>query len=266
MLGYSHAELVGLAFERLLNGDGGAVGDNAQVRLLEEPTSRVEWSFRRKDGSTFVGELAVVAPPNGRIQGIVRDITERREREAERLKLESELARTDPLTGLRNRRGFEEQGDQHFNVATRHALSVVLALLDLDGFKEVNDTLGHSEGDRVLCEVAGVLSSLVRSSDVVARIGGDEFGFVLLGVDENGARSFFGRLMQELDDRMEKENWPVSFSIGVTIYTGRPPTREVAIDEADELLYSAKRGAGSHVVLRECSSPTEGVESLRSKT
>lgn len=252
MLGYSHSELLELSLDDLLGDIGGEGRDGDQVAQLLDRRWRTEWYFRRKDGTTLLGDVSAVVLPNGSTRGIVRDITERRQRESDRLKQEAALARTDSLTGVRNRRAFEEQGNQHFSVAARHGLPVVLALMDFDKFKYVNDTLGHAEGDRVLQGVGEVLSRFVRESDVVARIGGDEFGFVLLGVNETGAHTFFTRLIQQLDQRMSAEHWPVTFSFGAAAFPSRPPTRDVAMAHADELLYSAKRsGSGSRFVIRE---------------
>jgi diguanylate cyclase (GGDEF)-like protein len=220
------------------------------ARLLDNRFLRVEWTFRRRDGTLMLGELSAVVLPDGRIQGIVRDVTEQRRLEAERLKQQADLARTDSLTGTQNRRAYEEQGDQYFSVAVRHKLPIVVALMDVDRFKSVNDTLGHAEGDRVLREVGQILSSAARTSDVVARLGGDEFGFILLGVDEAGADIFFHRLVQQLDERMRARNWSVSFSIGAAACSGGLPTPDIAKKHADELLYLAKKDGGDQVVIR----------------
>lgn len=258
MLGYDQAEMLGLRLEDFLcdRVRDGAVGDVA--RLIDDRLLRVEWPFQRRDGTHMLGEVNAVVLPSGRMQGIVRDVTDQRRLEAERLRQQAELARTDPLTGVQNRRAYQEQGDQYFSLAVRHKLPIVAALMDVDRFKRVNDTLGHAEGDRVLRDVGEVLSCAARTSDVVARVGGDEFGFILLGVDEAGADVFFRRLVHQLDERMRARNRSVDFSIGAAAYSGGIPTREVAMGQADGLLYLAKRNGGNQIVTRTFSSrPSE---------
>src|SRR5690606_10608541 len=97
------------------------------------------------------------------------------------------LAYTDPLTGLANRRAFEEQGSWRMGEAARAGRPVMLCFLDLDGFKAVNDRWGHAAGDELLRQVAGRLRGAVREADLIARFAGDEFALLVEGLDPAAA-------------------------------------------------------------------------------
>src|SRR5918992_2321435 len=136
------------------------------------------WHTRSGDVRLIAWSCTGVTAPNGTITYVVAtgiDVTERRRLER-RLR---HLADHDDLTGLINRRRFQEELQRHLAEGRRYGLMGALLVLDLDGFKEVNDTHGHSAGDRVLCAVADALRSRLRESDIVARLGGDEFAVLL---------------------------------------------------------------------------------------
>ena len=163
-------------------------------------------------------------------------------------------ATRDPLTGLLNRAAFEEALHHEVAASDREAPPALL-LVDLDGFKQVNDTLGHLTGDDVLVRVSRLLEAGVRKSDVVARLGGDEFAVLLprtrrtKGVELG--RRLLGRVAE--DDVLRDERAPVGFSIGVGWLT-TPRTGAELVAVADEAMYRAKRGGGSDVVA--CDAPT----------
>lgn len=150
-------------------------------------------------------------------------------------------ALTDPLTGLRNRRALELQLDTL--VSQRQPFG--LMHVDLDYFKQVNDTLGHAAGDHVLRVVAGILTEETRASDVAARVGGDEFLLVFPGLTEAArllriARRIIARLTQPTD--FEGRTCRISASIGVTLSTYYdPPDIERMLADADGALYASKR-------------------------
>src|ERR687895_1208882 len=136
------------------------------------------WRTRSGDVRLISWSCTGVTAPDGSITHVVAtgiDVTERRRLER-RLR---HLADHDDLTGLINRRRFQEELRRHLAEGRRYGLTGALLVLDLDGFKEVNDNHGHSAGDRVLCGVADALRSRLRASDVVARLGGDEFAVLL---------------------------------------------------------------------------------------
>jgi diguanylate cyclase (GGDEF)-like protein len=166
------------------------------------------------------------------------------------LKLESETARTDLLTGLKNRRAFDEAGLAEIDRASRHGRPLTVAILDLDGLKQVNDTLGHKAGDEALVTVADVLRQRLRAIDVVARLGGDEFGVMLPETGALEAATLFDDLLKQVPTITRDRGCPVGLSLGAVTFTTVPENIGDAIREADALLYEAKRagkGRSRHV-------------------
>ena len=162
------------------------------------------------------------------------------ERQRMRLALQSESL-LDELTKLYNRRGFLVLAGNHLEVAERTRQPFSLVFIDLDGMKQVNDTLGHIEGDRALVEAADLLSKCVRQSDIVARIGGDEFVLLLTATTENTIRE---RLHEQLDawNSRDGRRYRLSFSIGVATGGGeKRVTIEELLAEADVLMYRQKQ-------------------------
>ncbi len=142
--------------------------------LRGEPMpERFDLRFRSADGTIMIGEAQTTLVLGG-VQGVTRDVTELRSLQANL----AALAMRDPLTGLANRRLLDELFEASLSRADRSGTPLAVAYIDLDGFKAVNDTYGHDAGDIVLCETARRLRSAVRSADLVARIGGDEFVIV----------------------------------------------------------------------------------------
>jgi diguanylate cyclase (GGDEF)-like protein len=150
------------------------------------------------------------------------------------------LARRDPLTGLDNRRAFEEWLDWQVALARRSGEPLCVAILDLDGFKEVNDSGGHRKGDRVLVDIARAWRRDVRAADRLARWGGDEFALVASGATEQDVTRTL--------DRLRGATSAVGFSSGVARWSpGESP--EHLVDRADHALYEAKQvGRGRCVV------------------
>jgi diguanylate cyclase (GGDEF)-like protein/PAS domain S-box-containing protein len=163
----------------------GSVAD-ALARGESPVLMETRWRTRSGDVRLISWSCTGVTAPDGTITHIVAtgiDVTERRRLER-RLR---HLADHDDLTGLINRRRFQEELQRHLAEGRRYGLTGALLVLDLDGFKEVNDSHGHSAGDRVLCAVADALRTRLRASDVVARLGGDEFAVLLWNIDEADA-------------------------------------------------------------------------------
>lgn len=151
------------------------------------------------------------------------------------------LARTDPLTGLNNRRAFFELGAAELQRLGRQRLPVTVVYVDCDHFKEVNDSRGHAAGDRLLGEVAQALAGAVRRTDLLARLGGDEFAVLLPGASADDARRAVESLRGRLALAMRAGGWPVTFSLGVATWDAAPATVGAALELADVLLYEAKR-------------------------
>jgi diguanylate cyclase (GGDEF)-like protein len=164
------------------------------------------------------------------------------------LRIVRKLSRTDSLTGLLNVRGFTEQAEKLFGVAARHKRSVVLAYIDLDNFKIVNDQFGHSEGDKVLQVIGNELLNSLRATDVAGRMGGDEFAILLPETDEAGAVSMFNTLVAHLLEEMNKHNWPISFSIGVVCFDSPPSNLDQSIRIADSLMYRVKSSGKDNII------------------
>ena len=178
---------------------------------------------------------------------------------AEQRRLAEELATTtreleylalhDPLTGLANRALFAEQLDQAWAQHRRHARGLSVLALDLDGFKRINDTYGHSAGDQLLVEAARRLQQTVRDGDTVARLGGDEFTVLLPEASSAEAEVIARRIRDELATplEMEGEALPIDTSIGIAEATDRHTHPEELLREADAALYAAKEaGKGRH--------------------
>ena len=159
------------------------------------------------------------------------------------------LALVDDLTGLYNRRGFLNLAAHHMKLARRTQRGSALVCADLDGLKQINDTFGHREGDQALIGTAGILRKTFRTSDILARIGGDEF--TILAIQANEDRT--GVLMTRLDDHLARYNaqascrYPLSFSLGmVYVDHDSPLSIEELMIKADAALYEQKRGKKTH--------------------
>ncbi len=166
----------------------------------------------------------------------------------------TELSRHDPLTGLANRRTFDAFLHESFNLSRRHDHALSLLLLDVDRFKSYNDSFGHPAGDEVLREVGVLLLALARKTDLVARVGGEEFAIILPETDAAGARVLAERARAELEHspRFRRQ---VTASVGVSTLTRAMGTPRELIEDCDLALYRAK-GSGRNLVLSngECSS------------
>ncbi|WP_018870071.1 diguanylate cyclase domain-containing protein [Thioalkalivibrio sp. ALgr3] len=183
-----------------------------------------------------------------RVLGMVRDIT-RDKRSEERL---WHQAHHDSLTGLPNRSLLQEHLRQALSRARRNGTRLALLVCDLDGFKPVNDRLGHDAGDVVLVTVAARLRSGVRESDVVARVGGDEFVLLLEAVGgPEDVRAVGHKLHQRFAEPVEinQEAVRVGLSLGAAIYPDDGERAEELLQQADHAMYVAKNGSGQELVL-----------------
>ena len=172
-----------------------------------------------------------------------RTLVELRRRRALELRYEDarERARTDALTGIANREAFDGHLRAAHATATADGVPFVLGFVDVDRFKALNDRYGHATGDRALKRVADALAGNVRRSDVVARMGGDEFAVLMPGADAPSCARVFDNLRETLRLVTLEEGWPISFSIGVVAFASAPPRPRDAIALADRLMYDVKR-------------------------
>ncbi len=172
---------------------------------------------------------------------VCRDISERKKAE-EKLR---EAAITDPLTGLFNRRGFLALAQQQLNVAERNKRNMMLLYLDLDKMKEINDKFGHKEGDQALVDTAALLKKTFRASDIVGRMGGDEFAVLLTEPSERNVKNIvFDHIERNLKGHNEEARRPyrLSFSIGIAYYDpARPCSFDDLLIKADRMMYEEKK-------------------------
>jgi diguanylate cyclase (GGDEF)-like protein len=162
---------------------------------------------------------------------------------------ERELARTDHLTGVANRRYFFEVADMETKRARRHDRPFSVTYMDIDDFKAINDSHGHSVGDLLLQTISKTIKSNVRDIDVVARLGGDEFAILMPETDSDSAYAVVARLQESLMRTVRKNLWQVSFSIGVATWTSPPLTVDEMLKDADLLMYSVKSSGKNHIKL-----------------
>ncbi|MBC3930245.1 sensor domain-containing diguanylate cyclase [Undibacterium curvum] len=192
--------------------------------------------------------LVIHSAENGVLQGLMNDITERKlsEEQANR------LAVTDHLTNIHNRLGFEREMSRLAKENARHAgCDFFLLLIDLDKFKEVNDSYGHAAGDKVLMHFSAILSATLRKTDFIARLGGDEFVVLLRGVSElETAQRIADKIIQLTQQPIsisDNEQVIIGASIGISFTRNQEFAPASLIERADEALYTVKKsGRNSH--------------------
>jgi diguanylate cyclase (GGDEF)-like protein len=163
----------------------------------------------------------------------------------ERVEQLDQLAHQDSLINLPNRRGFMRELERLIGRVDRYGINAAMLFVDLDGLKMINDTFGHRAGDGALIQVANLLASGVRHSDVVARIGGDEFGILLESSDEDAAHETATRLVNQISDcdfMHDGEPLPLSVAIGVGMIDALD-TPDAIMERADEAMYRRKAAA-----------------------
>ena len=257
MIGFSREELLGTTMPWPFMPPEGvelalALTDKLVNEALhpEASTGQVfEVPIMRKNGTRFICEvvLRLARNPDGTMLGwvsTIRDISRRHDYEAE---LER-LATHDPLTGLANRRLFESRLDQEMSNAIRYDHPLAVAILDLDRFKDVNDQHGHPVGDRALRETARRLESVQRKGDLFARVGGEEFAWILPEVESHGAWAAVERARHEISDVPFDGIGHLTISIGVSL-RGELKDCAVLYERADQSLYRAKRDGRNRSIM-----------------
>jgi diguanylate cyclase (GGDEF)-like protein/PAS domain S-box-containing protein len=262
LLGISPADYIGRGdvWETLIHPDD-------RQRMMDEYLSWLEtgqpesgdYRYIRSDGSTvwIHDRSKLVRDPDGTplfVQGVMMDITAQKEAE---LRMQH-MAYHDALTDLPNRAMFEEHLDLALARAVRSGTSVAVLFMDLDGFKDINDTMGHGAGDDLLCLVAGRLREATRATDLVARLGGDEFLVLLADLpDERGPSA--DDVLRVVSDRIaETVARPIqlrdrqvvtTISIGAAMYPAQAGDADELMRLADAAMYGRKRrGHGSMLV------------------
>lgn len=154
------------------------------------------------------------------------------------------MSLVDELTGLLNRRGFHSLALQHIKIAQRAERELILFFADLDGLKQINDNFGHTEGDSALKTVASIMKSTLRSSDLIARFGGDEFTILAIDAPQHNAETILARLNYKLEkSNLNNQQYQLALSIGVAKFDPQNGANDIdkMLVQADQALYEEKR-------------------------
>ena len=217
-----HILVIALAYAAVLA--GGLAAGNAEGGLLAAFSEAApRWTFTV---GTLLVAVAFVRMLKDRLDGLVARF--------------ADAAREDAVTGLLNRRGFDESFDLEIERAQRAGHSLSLVLGDLDHFKEVNDRLGHPYGDEVLRRTAETLRVTNRRIDVAARVGGEEFAVLLPDTDERGAHVAAERMRRAIRDGFADDPMPLTISFGIASFPGHGENADDLMESADQALYTAK--------------------------
>src|SRR5687768_4258838 len=249
LLGRSADELCGQSVLDLVPPDLAAAARDAHAALLAAPHRRMRHETRvtRPDGGEIPVQVTaswVDASPQGHqahLVMIVEDITERKELEAQLV----HRSMHDPLTGLANRLLFQDRLWHALERGHRERTATCVMIIDLDGFKKINDELGHPMGDLVLVSFAERLRSVLRASDTAARLGGDEFSIVCENTEPADAEVLADRLRAAVTEPLSLSGTAVS--VGISIGIGSAPggedpgtVYERVVREADDAMYADK--------------------------
>jgi diguanylate cyclase (GGDEF)-like protein/PAS domain S-box-containing protein len=251
--GYSAAELVGKSFRNFYDAESARQLNLAYRKVYEtgQPLKALEHALVRKDGTTrYVEEsVSLKIDSHGRpvaFVGIRRDCTERKHAERLLRSREAQMAHSaehDFLTGLPNRMLLNDRVDQAIALAPRHGKTVAVLFLDLDGFKHINDSLGHPVGDKLLQCIAKRLVGCVRATDTVSRQGGDEFVVLLSEMEHSEDAAITARRMLKAVAELhsiEQHDLHITTSIGLSVYPDDGKDAETLIKNADTAMYQAK--------------------------
>lgn len=207
-----------------------------ETRSMGQPDS--DFKLRRKDGSVVPVDIAL-GPVGTHTLAVVRDMTERREME----QALEHRALHDPLTDLANRTLFFDRLRQSIHSARRESSQAALVMLDLDGFKAVNDAFGHVTGDEILRQLSVRMSSGLRATDTAARIGGDEFALILPHITgRRAAQRMVRQRLAAVRRRIEvqRQKIRVGISAGIAMYPEDGRDADTLMRRADSAMYSAK--------------------------
>nr|WP_315400238.1 EAL domain-containing protein [uncultured Duganella sp.] len=245
MLGYAIEEMLDQPLVAFMDDEGRALLERNIARRQRGAAERHEFKFLRKGGAELWVTLATnpIFDGDGAYLGalaLVNDITATRAS----AELIWQQANFDALTALPNRHMFHDRLAQEVKKARREGVLLGLLFIDLDGFKQVNDSLGHDQGDLLLVEAARRLGACVRTSDTVARLGGDEFTVILSGLEQIGA---IERVAQTIVARLARPfalgaaRPTVTASVGISVFPADAVSPEELLRNADQAMYAAKQ-------------------------
>ena len=261
LTGYAEGELLAKTFQDITHPDD----LSADLQHVEEvlagkiSTYQMEKRYFRADGHTIWVLLSVSLMRDEEGEPLyfisqIQDITERKQFEREL----AHLADHDGLTGLFNRRRFGLELQKELDRTRRHGRSAALLFIDLDNFKLINDSLGHTVGDDLIRTVGTALRDRIRGTDVLARLGGDEFGVLLTETDLKGAETAAGELAQtirECELVIGGQTVRVTASVGLTLLDDHDGSEDDLLVAADLAMYSAKRAGRNRVAIHDANRP-----------
>ncbi|MGV7206833.1 putative bifunctional diguanylate cyclase/phosphodiesterase [Oxalobacteraceae bacterium A2-2] len=245
MLGYAIEDMLDQPLVSFMDAEGRNLLERNIAQRQQGGGDRSEYKFIRRDGSELWATLVTnpIFGADGAYLGalaLVTDITERRAS----TELMWHQANFDTLTALPNRHMFQDRLAQEMKKAQREDLLLALLFIDLDGFKLVNDTLGHQQGDALLVEAASRIAACVRATDTLARLGGDEFTIILSGLDHVSAIERIAQAIVVALQRpfqLDGQACTVSASVGIALYPADAAEPDQLLEHADQAMYAAKK-------------------------
>jgi diguanylate cyclase (GGDEF)-like protein/PAS domain S-box-containing protein len=268
LLGYDAAELAGRNMSELVHPEDRELVQRDFLSSPEESDSlRLDHRFVRRDGDVRWVDASVsfVRDVEGRRSfavSMTQDVTQRRAAEAAlvaQAELNEHQALHDALTGLANRTLFRDRIDHAVRAAHRTGGRAAVLLMDLDRFKEINDSLGHAAGDELLVELGARLETALRASDTVARLGGDEFGVLLPDpAMPDDVLRVVDRMRTAIEEPVMVQGLPLALeaSIGIAVYPDHAGDVETLLQRADVAMYQAKEENAGHAFYDETSCAT----------
>uniref|UniRef100_UPI00398366D8 EAL domain-containing protein n=1 Tax=Gaiella sp. TaxID=2663207 RepID=UPI00398366D8 len=261
VLGYSREELIGSNLSEYVTADGYERAVKATEHKLsrEDTDTTFEQEFIARDGHSVILEVSSRTlfengVPVG-VQGMCRDVSARKQAEAELRQLDElnrHQALHDSLTGLPNRACFRERVEQAIAAGDSDGSELALLMIDLDHFKEINDSLGHHYGDLLLVELARRFRSVVRHTDTIARLGGDEFGMLVpkLTGTERDLEPALDRILAAFKEPFQINGVPlhVEASVGIARHPAHGRNVDVLLQRADVAMYVAKENGVVHAL------------------
>jgi diguanylate cyclase (GGDEF)-like protein/PAS domain S-box-containing protein len=245
--------------------DKASFNKNVAAMLQNQQEINISCRLNVGDVRWITGHIGLLTSNNGELLGYLGTINDVTEIKNAQLQLE-QMAFYDPLTGLANRRLFRNRLEHLLGILSRDGHSIGLILLDLDHFKDINDSLGHDSGDKLLVEISRRLQLCVRASDTVARLGGDEFAIILPSTNNTLAASTVAdKILSAINTRftLEQSEIRISASAGISIAPDDSSNAEELIKNADLALYRAKAGGRNNYLFYRAEMNTRLIEYLQ---